>query len=726
MQNMSQELAKSRNFSLAFDKMCNFVAIAETRDVDSTVDEIVLQSFMILSNELISNAKQLMDSIDALFGLEIPESWLEKSLDRLIENKKIQLSANSVYVLESSTQKILKDRVDESIKLEERVKYQWFSEIILKYPEIDNELIWKTLKNYLSRAFRRHGIQTAALLDPSVDIAPEYSESLTYLVNDAIKEFFQRESFSKAREAISMFLAMVGKYPDRIKYIAQLADGAFNYFSITVSPQIANNFRQKLIPLTLFLDTNFLFGVLDLHVNPQIDTSLDLLKSSEKYNFPFSFMYHKATNSEMKSTIEYYYQRLKTDKWNRNLSRAAIKSRCLSGIEAKFHEMNAEKGVDVKTFFNFYQHIDVLLNDKKIILAENDDKSDEDVELLILEYNKFLREWGKSKPQKLIEHDMTVLHAVRKLRSESSSSIEAKVLFMTCDYILYRFDWESSRHNNKLPSVVLPNIFWQILRPFIPSTHDFEKTFAETFAIPEFRTISSETSKACSKLVCMLNLYQDMNEETAMRLLSNDMLINGLRNIENDEEIQEFVDSAIARDNELLLEEKAMVERELEDERAKSVLIAKELEAERENIKKVKESSSKVQSKIQETVRDSTERIVSLQKEIQEIKQDKINANLKETEFRDKYERQKKININFITIFVPSILILAFEIFVYKLPWAWLINHKQSYSLQGLFDLILFTCIATIINKRWRKTIVPIGFIGAAILLFLQLLGGPE
>ena len=69
--------------------MCNFVAIAETRDVDSTVDEIVLQSFMILSNEAIKSIDQLKDSIDALFGLQIPESWLEKSFDRLIENKKI-------------------------------------------------------------------------------------------------------------------------------------------------------------------------------------------------------------------------------------------------------------------------------------------------------------------------------------------------------------------------------------------------------------------------------------------------------------------------------------------------------------------------------------------------------------------------------------------------------------------------------------------------------------
>ena len=73
MSNRNRKPVKSRNFSLAFEKMCNFVAIADTRNPEETLKQLILQCFVILPDEKFQNARQFMETIDVLFGLQIHE-----------------------------------------------------------------------------------------------------------------------------------------------------------------------------------------------------------------------------------------------------------------------------------------------------------------------------------------------------------------------------------------------------------------------------------------------------------------------------------------------------------------------------------------------------------------------------------------------------------------------------------------------------------------------------
>lgn len=207
----------------------------------------------------------------------------------------------------------------------------------------------------------------------------------------------------------------------------------------------------------------------------------------------------------------------------------------------------------------------MLLQSKNILVYQPEGQ--QDITDLVGKYQEFLNKNGKEKPEKIVEHDMTLLDTVRKLRSNAKSSIEAEALLITCDYLLYRFDWETSRREGRLSCVVLPNIFWQVLRPFAPADLDFERSFAETFALPEFRSLSSGSLEACSKLLCLLALYKDVPEETAVRLLSNDLLISRLRKIDDDKKFKESVESAMAADNISLIEERAALAKQLQIEK---------------------------------------------------------------------------------------------------------------------------------------------------------------
>lgn len=726
------ERPKVRNFSIAFEQMCNFVAITKTRDYNETLQQLILQCFIILPDEHFYDARQIKETIDTLFGLQIPEHQTQSAIDTLKDKGIIQQPANTNYTLEAEVRNGLQKQVDNAISLEEKVKYEWFAELLNSAPDLPVEQAWKALKGYLARAFRRHGIQTAALLDPSIDVAPEYSESLTFLLTDILNDVFPKEQHVVAKKVISDFLASVGKHPDRATYIGQLADGAFNYFSLTVAPDVAEKFREKLSPLTLFLDTNFLFGILDLHVSAHVAVSNELLKSIEKYKLPFKLRYHQATEKEMLSTIDYYSFVLRERYWSQALSRAAVKSKNISGIELKYHQLNAETGIDVEIFLKPYKHVDILLKDKNISIYQKEEDRTNEITDLILEYQEFLESKKKPKPYEALAHDIKLLDTVRRMRSNAKSSLEAGALLITCDYLFYRFDWENSRKCGSKACTVLPNMFWQVLRPYIPSNLDFDRSFAETFAIPEFRTISSGAAKACSKMLSLLAAYKDIPEETAARLLSNDLLIDQLRTAQDDKQFQEYVESAIAKDNALLLEEKAALVKQLEQERAEKKAKDEVIEKERILYEQQRAKAEQILTENKKEL-ESTKKLLENEKirltyEITKEKRAKEEAETRvRKEAPDKANLEKSANIyaTMAASAISLVLIGIFEILIHQISWQWLLQHQNSYGLQGAFDILLALTMFGIFRPKWRKWCWG-GGLFAILLIILQLLGGPK
>jgi len=130
-------------------------------------------------------------------------------------------------------------------------------------------------------------------------------------------------------------------------------------------------------------------------------------------------------------------------------------------------------------------------------------------------------------------------------QNSSPSSLNAGALIITCDYFFYKFDVFTCKHNNIESCVLLPSLFWQILRPYIPSDSDWDKAFASTFSLPEFRMISSRSSAACAKMVQMLAANKNVSERSALRILSNDILIQKISRMTSDDEIMQAIENEL-------------------------------------------------------------------------------------------------------------------------------------------------------------------------------------
>lgn len=719
MDNHDRMPAKIQDFSLAFQQMCSMVAIGQTKSQDETLRELILQTLVLLPDEKLSDENSLAKVINSVFGIQIADHEIKHAIERLTSEGSLRLTDSGVFTLDAKLNTALKYAIENSFNLENKVRDRWQGEISESYPGLEFATAWSALRNYLAGAFLRHGIQAVALLDSSIDLNHIHSHSLSEILKDAVKDI-PDELKLDAKNAISSFVANTGMFPERATYIAQLADGAFSYFNLASDPKTSEDFRNHLNSLLLFLDTNFLFGILGLTVNPQVAVSNDLIRVIQLFNFPFTLRRHIKTETELNISVTKYEEELAKRRWSKNISRAALTSRFISGVEVKYHQAYIESGIDVQSFFLPYHHVDVLLDDRQIEKDKtetSDEKSQQRVATLIADYEQFLKRKGRDKSYKPIAHDMTLLDIVRQLRADTKSTLDAGALIITCDYSLYAFDWETSKKQGMRPCTVLPNLFWQVLRPFIPSDENFSQAFAQTFAIPEFRIIGSGAADACSKMMNILSGFKDFPEETAKRMLSNDILIEQLRKAENDEAFQGFVEAAIIEENALLLDENMVLNKRIETEQKGKEDATRKLEQTNELARQ-----TEGRFRFEQTERMKAEDDAK-KAQAERIKSEEA-AN-KEREARLKAEQKLQVAYTFLATIVGVVSVGAFEWFIHYIPWAWLISHPNSYGLQGSIDLLILSVIFFIFIPKWRKSVI-LPLIISILGIVLTLLGGPK
>jgi len=565
--------------------MCGIVAVTETADRKAILRGLVANCMLELGEQALASGEAAAETLDTLYGLQVPVSVAQEAIDGLLDSGLLNRSATGHLELSAIFAKERRGRIETAKHLEATVRDGWVAELAASAPELDGSYMWAALLAYLFRAFRRHGIQAAALLDPSFDPTPEESEALSSLLEEAIKAEVPAVNHEQAQALVSEFVARSGEHEDRSAYMVQLADGAFTYYSVTVSPEVADAMRGYLRPLRLFFDTNFLFGLLGLGDRLTSDIGEELLAVIKTDSFPFELCYHVRTDREINNSIAHYESLLKSRHWQIAVARAAEGDRKVPGVMRQYFSIYIQNGVDVATFFRPYRHVDVVLEERGIRRYEPSDAREEERATLLASYQDYLDSRRKVKSYSVVEHDATVLDAVRALRHEGvGSSLEVGALLVTNDYFLYRFDWEQSRRMGKRPSVVLPSLLWQVLRPFTRGTKDFDRGFAETFALPEFRTVSGNAIAATEKLLGILASLSGLTEETAASMLSNDLLLDRLATATSEDALT-IVDSALAEENRRLSErvaalagEATKVSSELEVERRDRLALERERE----------------------------------------------------------------------------------------------------------------------------------------------------
>ena len=731
----SNHKPKTSDFSETFQQMASFVAIAKTRDINEILDRLVQQCFIIYPTSSFKVPGDFVKVVTDYFGIKLVEQDVAESLKRLKAKHILEELVGGHLTVALAVKQGLEARILEARDLEDEVRRAWLEQVLPKCPDVDVDKLWRALKVYLGKAFRRHGIQTVILLNPAANVAQEGLGGINATLDAVIKEDFPEAQRYFVRDAVASFFTTVRFDKKRAQYITQLADGAFHYFSLTVAPEVSRQLRLELNPLTLFLDTNFLFGILELHANSQVDVSKEMLEAVKQFKLPFKLRYHEATKREIQGTIAVFGGRLRQRKWPSHLSRAAIESVDMSGIEVRYHQVNAENPVDVGDFLAPYLHWEILLKDKGIDIY-NVDSSERRLRAradLEAEYKDFLLKRNRTdKTVDVIQHDMAVLETVRSLRSNGKNTLQAGAILVTCDHVLFKFDLESSRASRKPCSVDLPSALWQIIRPFTVEDQEFDQAFAETFALPEFAIARGEAERAASRMLSILACYKNIPEATASKILANDYLLAQLQTKRTEEEGKELVESELIKENVTLSEEKASLIKKLESDEQRLQMAESEMHqkeemlAQREKLLREKEEAIKT---LEERERQESAKVKSA--EILLAKEMAVKEEIRMqvgdiSQQREDAEKRANFMSSVAGFSMAGLSAGGFYIAVhFILPWPWLLEHPNSYGLQAAFILMIVSGVLGFFIKSWRTWAWVVAFLGALITV-IQLLGGPK
>lgn len=539
----------TKNYSEVYSRMCHFVALRKSdKAVIEVQDALIRAAIYIFPN---TDEKAVGSLIQDIFGLRFSDTEMEESVDRSVTSGLLEATGTKIHCSHNEETRIAA-QVCAAKELEESVKTEWCDRLKhdnLIAPELC-DAAWTALQEYLSRIFRRHGVEAAEFLDPNRTDHDDVTAGA--ILDEVIKRNLSKMPVQDARGVIRSFVTT--RTDKRVLYLSQLIDGTFSFFALTSDKQTSNLLRHNLVQMKLLLDTNFIFGLLHMHVNAFVSVSNDLLSLIRNNKFPFDLYYHPLTVVEFNTVLDYSKQRIIGKEWNPALSRALLKAGFLSGIEYRFHELNGQSKITPKEFFDRYSNVERILQDFGIRVYNDDFEKlleDEATLDLISKYKIFLS--PREKAHNTLLHDVVLWRTLQSIRRKSAEPFGAGAMFLSCDYAFFNFDRTNLRQNGQVGTVILPNIFLQLLRPFVSRTDDFDAKFIETFALPEFRTIHAADNKALSRIGQTLALYSDIDETLALKLLTDEALISKVRDLEaEDPAIRPLIEQAIIADNQAL------------------------------------------------------------------------------------------------------------------------------------------------------------------------------
>jgi len=333
---MMMKIHASTDYSRIFNSLCHFLALSKTVDTKAVLDNLVITAIALdrESNPILID--DIASAIEVFFSTTLTESELLESLNRLSSCDRIGECQDNQYQLPLKEVAKVKGKAKDAENLETRVKDEWIekwhliaeNQLPLKADNIAE--IWGVLQKYLSKSFYRHGVQTSQLFLPDFKPNEDISESLAKLLQKSIDESKTTLPNDFIKTAVSDFL----KNPsvDRVNYLAQLLDSTFSFFAVNLDDAVSNFLSGSFNSLKIFLDTNFIFGILGLHNHPLVDVSHELVSCIDEHFKQIKLYYHAATVEEMQRTVNTLSDRLINRNWNYNLSKAGLKSDELSGL----------------------------------------------------------------------------------------------------------------------------------------------------------------------------------------------------------------------------------------------------------------------------------------------------------------------------------------------------------------------------------------------------------
>lgn len=680
-----------RKLSPELITLVHHIKLHESGWWDKALQRLVITVVWIASGRL--TVEEILNELGKNFDINIELKRLEEQLSVLVTSGDFVVGNDRRYSISEIRKRSFEDELQKYEDLEQYAKEK-FSEAVVKYDKTLNvNDIWETFhEKFLFPLIDEMGAKFFELISNAmgindsnrlVDFTKLYSEDMRFAIRSAVIDFInpsdpQIKSYI-LRQLNASFYVKAGNLKDEdIKKLLYIKD--------------------KKLTFSLFVDTNLLFSILNLHENPANDVAHELLGVIKKIkNFiNVNLFISPATIEEAKQVIGYHKNQLKYFRCSKNLVKAALRQSDLDGFTIKYFERCAKSkvAIDPDEYFdpyigNFITTIRPsgleLYNDKSFETYSTRQDVIDDI-LMETEYEK-KRYPDDPKKYEQLRHDIVLWHFIKDLRpAYVESPVECQYWIITADFRFIGYDFYKRRGTSLIPVCVYPTTLIQILQLWVPRSEEFEDAIIRSFRIPflmeEFSVNSEKTTIGILKVLSRYENIDDLDENTIASILINDTLRKKFDRASTAEQQGDLVREAI------LVEYKAMREKVSSAESQSIVLkseigektneidmLRKQLAAQEvQTESKTKELSEKINNLIGER-NDLKARLDSLQTDVKQL------HDSKESDKLIKYHLKKSVKY---FIIIPSFFLVTSLVFSAAL--CYLIRYKNLL----LYTIIMF------------------------------------
>lgn len=520
-----------------------------------------------LANEPLS-AHQIAQDLDNQFRLKLSGQRLMATLTALEKQNLLVKLAEDVYRIPDAKRKEFESEVEASERAEHKAKDFFVRLLQDQKVATDTTTAWKTFTDkFLAPLINEVGANAYRL------VTGQNTLDGMGLVDQFLSDF-PPEQHPQLSEVARRFLNP--KSEDARSYISRLLHARLCVEASGLPEDVVSKLKDsagKPIRFRIFVDTNFLFSLMDLHENPSNETAKELqdLIAHLKANLKIELYVTPKTIAEARSALLAAKSQLSGIPSSANFTFVALHAG-LSGMAQKFLLERGRNGKFVSAEEWFRPYLDnfvaiakgkgiELYNENQEVLSTRQDVID-DI-LHVMDFEKKMPE-HRRKSYDRVQHDMVLWHFVRGKRLPYvESPIDARDWILTVDFRFIGFDQHKLRQEKaRIPVCLHPTSLIQLLQFWVPRTKEFEEAMLGSLRLPFlFQEFDAEAERTTLKILRGLGRFEgssDLPEETISSVIMND----GLRAVlstehSGEEEVALIRDALLEEHNKRIEAEKA-------------------------------------------------------------------------------------------------------------------------------------------------------------------------
>lgn len=502
---------------------------------DSSCKSIIIDTLLALSIPI--SSEKLSNQITSLFHVIMSKERLAASIKELIDTGLLEQDQNGCITINPVERADLLLKQYEERTLQKEAADIWLQDISA-YEDISQELqaqLSQALPIFLRSVFVKHGVTSYELLisnneDDSFDVSQ-------------IAEEVSNQFDEQLRKEIAKLLPTIFHSIDKekvLEYLKRNVNKAIGYVCEVISAENLEELTSCLNNLTIYLDTNVLYRILNLQGEARYESIKETLDFCRENGV--SLKVSALTKEEFSSRLEYDSRVLLKYPVPVNLYKCGYHYRSSDNFVSTYWNQALSTRVSVADYISYYKSFDILLDAEHIEIEEI--KVDEQALIDRAKgiYEKMsLRDRYHEKTDKSLWHDAYNYAYVQKMqKADAKTAIDTGCLFLTTDQALTALQREDYDLKHQSAVVIAPSQLLQLFS-FTKPDSGYEETFIKYFASSTIGATFGYDNNDIQEILSRINHYKGISQEIAEKILQRLLLNSRYLKEATDEEKEEIV-----------------------------------------------------------------------------------------------------------------------------------------------------------------------------------------